>query len=375
MLIAAGAKPGAAGDSGLTPLMAAALHDRAAYAQVLLRAGADANARLPDGSAALHIAGESRADAVTEVLLAHGANPHLPNKRGLTPLQTALYARARGPADAMVARGAALSLKGADTADLLEIAIAIDAAGVVKQALADGWSPDTEFRGGWPALLVANECKAQACAAVLRAAGAKEAVRPEAPAIVKAKELDARLAIATAVNAHDPRDFTDDFPSSTVEVDVVVDRNGEVRFPRVVGSPTSSLAVAALDAVAQWKFALPQRNKTPVATKARIPIVFASSRDLFREQFEVDSLPVPVKRVSPFYPMNLRRAGISGDVVVRFVVNAAGHTEHLRVVTSQHPDLDAAAVEAMQKWVYQPALLEGKPVGTWVEQMVSFRVQ
>lgn len=374
-LITAGARPGDAGASGITPLMAAALHGRAAYAEVLLRAGADPNASFSDGSTALHIAGEARADAVTEVLLAHGANPLKPNKRGQTPLQIALTARARGPAEALVARGAAIYLPGADAPELLEIALTIDAVGVVKKALADGWSPNTVFRGAWPALLVATECRAQRCAEVLRAAGAKETTGPEIPTVVKAQELDARLAIAATVNARDPRDFADDFPSSTVDIDIVVDRNGEVRFARVAGTPDPLLAEPALTAVAQWKFTPPLRNKIPVATKVRIPFAFGSSRELVRELFEVDTWPVAVARVPPTYPMDLRRKNISGDVTVRFVVNAAGHTEHLRVVSSQHPDLDAAAVAALRQWVFKPGLLDGKPTATWVQQLMTFRLQ
>lgn len=374
-LIAAGARPGDAVASGITPLMAAATYGRAAYAQVLLRAGADANVALEDGNTALHMAAGARAGAVVDALLARGANPLKPNKRGLNPLQTALYARARGPADAMVARGASLSLKGAETAELLEIAITIDAAGVIRQALADGWSPDTEFRGGWPALLVANECKAEGCVELLRAAGAKEVAGPEIPMVVNARELDTRLAIASAVNPYDPRDFADDFPSATVAIDVVVDRSGEVRFPHVLGAPEAILTSSALAAIARWKFTPPLRKQTPVATKARVPLVFASSHELARELFEIDTLPEPVKRVAPIYPMELRRKNITGDVTLRFVVNAAGRTEHLRVTLSQHPDLDAAAVEAVRQWVFKPGLLDGKPVATWMEQPITFRLQ
>ncbi|MEO8053106.1 MAG: energy transducer TonB, partial [Acidobacteriota bacterium] len=122
------------------------------------------------------------------------------------------------------------------------------------------------------------------------------------------------------------------------------------------------------------KFVPPTRGKLPVATKARLPLEFASSYNLARELFETDVQPVPLKRVSPGYPAILRRRGQSGEVTLRFVVTAEGRVGYIRVVKSSHPGFDEEALKAVKQWTYKPGQLKGKPVATWLEQTVAFKL-
>ncbi|MGA7992945.1 MAG: energy transducer TonB, partial [Thermoanaerobaculia bacterium] len=83
-------------------------------------------------------------------------------------------------------------------------------------------------------------------------------------------------------------------------------------------------------------------------------------------------LPVLVTRVDPQYPPQARRLNLSGDVVLRAVVEASGSIGRVDVVTSAPFGMTEAAVEAVRKWTYRPALVNGQPVAVWKVIRVRF---
>jgi hypothetical protein len=88
-LLAAGADPNVRRQIGLTPLISAALEDRADIAKLLLDKGADANAKSDNGMTALMIAAAQGHKAVAELLLGKGADPNIRDGSGLTAYKMA----------------------------------------------------------------------------------------------------------------------------------------------------------------------------------------------------------------------------------------------------------------------------------------------
>lgn len=89
---------------------------------------------------------------------------------------------------------------------------------------------------------------------------------------------------------------------------------------------------------------------------------------------EVDD---PVDILEPgrlVYPAVLERAGVTGRVVVEFVVDTLGRAEprSLRVVSSGHPAFDQAAREAVLGTRFRPARARGMPVRQLARQQLSF---
>ncbi len=87
---------------------------------------------------------------------------------------------------------------------------------------------------------------------------------------------------------------------------------------------------------------------------------------------EVDVRPTPVKRVNPVYPIELRRAGESGEATVRFVVQTDGRVTNTEVLKATHPAFGEAAVEAFQNWTFSPAKKGGTPVNVRVTMPLTF---
>ena len=85
--------------------------------------------------------------------------------------------------------------------------------------------------------------------------------------------------------------------------------------------------------------------------------------------------PIPIKQVPPKYPDVSRNAGIEGSVTLEveiFADGTIGAIEVAKSLMSGSNGLDEAAVNAVRKWKFSPALKDGKPVAVWIMFDVNF---
>ena len=85
--------------------------------------------------------------------------------------------------------------------------------------------------------------------------------------------------------------------------------------------------------------------------------------------------PVLLVKVEPSYPQVARRAGLGGHVTLRAVIAEDGSVEAVAVFGSTNPLFDEAAVDAVSKWRYRPALMNGRPVRVYFSVVVNFLVR
>ncbi|MEO8055428.1 MAG: TonB family protein [Acidobacteriota bacterium] len=90
---------------------------------------------------------------------------------------------------------------------------------------------------------------------------------------------------------------------------------------------------------------------------------------------EGSELPVLVTRADPQYPEAARRVKLSGDVVLRAVVEANGTIGRIDVVTGAPFGMTEAATDAVRKWTYRPARVNGQPVAVWKVIRVRFTLR
>jgi protein TonB len=102
-------------------------------------------------------------------------------------------------------------------------------------------------------------------------------------------------------------------------------------------------------------------------------LVIAASDDLPAQGEFVyyEDEPVPVQTVQPNYPEFAREAQIQGKVVLHVLVGKDGRVKNVKVAKGV-TGLNDAAMEAVRKWVFKPALSNNKPVAVWVEVPVDF---
>lgn len=80
--------------------------------------------------------------------------------------------------------------------------------------------------------------------------------------------------------------------------------------------------------------------------------------------------PRVIQQVQPEHPAKGFR--ISGTVEIGLIVSSAGEPKDVRVVRSLEKDIDQSAVEAVQKWRFDPAKKDGKAVAVKVSVEIRF---
>jgi TonB family protein len=88
------------------------------------------------------------------------------------------------------------------------------------------------------------------------------------------------------------------------------------------------------------------------------------------------SYPTLLHQETPQYPEAAMRAKIEGSVELEAVVLADGTVGDVRVLKSldQASGLDAEAIAVAKKWLFKPALKDGKPVPVIVTLILEFRL-
>jgi TonB family protein len=108
---------------------------------------------------------------------------------------------------------------------------------------------------------------------------------------------------------------------------------------------------------------LPMQKKILLGTFAlsmvMVPIVFGAVSGRAVAQ---DTDLVPLVRIQPDYPAEGLASGREGTVIVVFTVTAQGTTTDVVVAEASEPVFAAPAVAAVQRWRYQPQMVDGKAV-------------
>jgi protein TonB len=87
------------------------------------------------------------------------------------------------------------------------------------------------------------------------------------------------------------------------------------------------------------------------------------------------TMPVPVSSPSPRYPQRALRRNETGTVRLAVDVGADGVPSDVRVESSsQSRDLDKAAMEAVRKWRFRPAMRGGQAVAETIVVPVEFKL-
>jgi TonB family protein len=86
--------------------------------------------------------------------------------------------------------------------------------------------------------------------------------------------------------------------------------------------------------------------------------------------------PLGGYQVKPRYPDSARRAGVQGTTLLKVRVLENGLVGEVLVEQSAgHRDLDGAAVEAVKRWLFEPARMGEHPIAVWVLLPVKFELR
>jgi TonB family protein len=163
----------------------------------------------------------------------------------------------------------------------------------------------------------------------------------------------------------------DGIPDQVIYATVSVDPAGAVTA--VAGVP-AEFARRCEIAVKNWRFAPARSGGQPVAAEVRMPFVI-STRPAFDESGGKRVPPRVTAQARPVYPFAMRANGMRGEVLVDFVVDREGRVRNAYVARSLNPSFDDAAVEAVQRWRFEPGRVGERPVSTHMQVPVIFELE
>jgi protein TonB len=108
----------------------------------------------------------------------------------------------------------------------------------------------------------------------------------------------------------------------------------------------------------------------PGATLAPPPPPAPPPQQPFRLHSGIEP-PRKIVNVEPLYPPLAQAARQQGVVILETVIDAQGAVETVRVLRG-YPLLDQAAVDAVKRWRFTPARLNGQPVPVVMTVTVNF---
>ena len=85
--------------------------------------------------------------------------------------------------------------------------------------------------------------------------------------------------------------------------------------------------------------------------------------------------PKPIFAPFPEYVDKARKERIEGTVEFQITVDTKGKVTDVRTTRSLDPSLDKKSLEAVRKWRFEPALLEGRAVAVTMGAETSFHLK
>lgn len=115
----------------------------------------------------------------------------------------------------------------------------------------------------------------------------------------------------------------------------------------------------------------PQGIMTLPVTSNTSAGIGSGMKDLFNLS-DLDQKPVPTFQPAPTFPFEMKRAGISGDVLVGFIVDTEGNVRDPYVIKSSQREFESAAIQGVLRWKFRPGRKGGRAVNTRMQVPLGF---
>lgn len=179
------------------------------------------------------------------------------------------------------------------------------------------------------------------------------------------------------------------------QVLINVNPGGELVDWYVVGYSRPEFAEAAVTAIRKWRFDPGRLNGEAISVTTEVLFRYEGGRVMFAQTagttlsafvddrepnrdyriaglHNLDRQPVPRFSKKPSYPESLEKAGVTGQVLIEFIIDDQGRVRLPTVVSADHVELASLAIVAIKEWTFYPPLQGGVPVATRAQQRFNF---
>lgn len=137
----------------------------------------------------------------------------------------------------------------------------------------------------------------------------------------------------------------------------------DASVPNIGDAPTTSAAIGA-----PGGGLIPPISRTNNPPAPPVPVVGLGSSG------KTATEPKLISSTRPMYPQLAKQGNVEGDVVVSADIDATGKVAGAKVVSGPMY-LRQAAVDAVQNWKYEPAMLNGRPTSAQITIKIQFRLK
>ncbi len=117
---------------------------------------------------------------------------------------------------------------------------------------------------------------------------------------------------------------------------------------------------------------------TPVVQQVKPAVQVKATKQTDEDEYvDVSEEPVPLASVESLikYPEDAKKHGLEGVVIVEALIAKDGHVEKVNVLHADHDIFKQAAIDAMLKTKFKPALQNGTPLRLWITRWVKFQLK
>jgi len=118
----------------------------------------------------------------------------------------------------------------------------------------------------------------------------------------------------------------------------------------------------------------PFHPRTDFSSMTRIPTGGEGTGSGFHalDISQLDQGPIPKYQHKPVYPQDMKREGLSGEVLVDFIVDPKGNVRGAKAVRSTHQGFEDAACAAVSHWKFVPGQKDLHPVYVHMQVPIVF---
>lgn len=153
---------------------------------------------------------------------------------------------------------------------------------------------------------------------------------------------------------------------------------GTMRTAPEINSPKMDIVVAANESVSAYKY-IPEHRCWLINYKDSwgfiedylIMAIKEESVMNYKDQWDVG--PQIKTSIKPKYPEDAKTAKTEGNVELKIFINEEGQVTET-IILNGIDGLNDAAIEAINKAKFEPAVKDGKKVGVWVPMRINFKL-